>query len=100
MRELQTLARQWKEVARRADGSLYYSHRTLGKTWTKPPVVSAMEHFEALRSGTVDPEVRALESSSSDSSSGSSSSGDSSDSGESSGEEDEPPTQTHAVGFV
>ena len=100
MRELQTLARQWKEVARRADGALYYSHRTLGKTWTKPPVVSAMEHFEALRSGTVDPEVRMLESSGSDSSSGSSSSGDSSDSGESSGEEYEPPTQTHAVGFV
>jgi hypothetical protein len=59
-----------------------------------------MDHFETLRCGTLDPEVRALESSGSDSSSGSSSSGDSSDSGESSGEEDEPPTQTHAVGFV
>jgi uncharacterized membrane protein YgcG len=90
MRELQTLARQWKEVVHREDGSLSYSHRTLGETRKKPPVVSAMEHFEALRSGTLNPEVRAIEwSSDSDSGSGSNGSGSSysdSGSGSSSGE--------------
>jgi hypothetical protein len=57
MYELQTIARQWKEVVHLEDGTLFYCHRTLGKTWQKPPVVSAMEHFEALRSSTLDPEA-------------------------------------------
>ena len=94
MYELQTLARQWKEVVHLEDGTLFYSNRKLGlKTWTKPPIVSAMEHFEALRSGTLDPEEERaaiksrsarshIRTSGSSSGEGSGSSGEGSDSGD------------------
>ena len=79
MHELQTLARQWKEFEHPEDGSLFYSNRKLGvKTWKKPSIVSAMEHFEALRSGALD----SSESSNDNSSSSRGSSDESDESGD------------------
>ena len=48
LRELQDLAAGWKPVE--FEGEAFYSHPTLGSSWTKPELVTAMEHFEQLRS--------------------------------------------------
>ena len=48
LRELQDLAAGWEPVE--LEGKIFYAHPTLGTSRTKPELVTAMEHFEQLRS--------------------------------------------------
>jgi len=52
LKEIQKFAAQWKVDV--LDGVPFYTHPTLGTTWTKPPVVAAVERFAQLCSDAED----------------------------------------------
>ena len=52
LKEIQKFAAQWEVDV--FDGVPFYTHPTLGTTWTKPPVVAAVERFAQLCSDAED----------------------------------------------
>jgi hypothetical protein len=82
LRELQDLASEW--VAHATEDATFYVHATQGKTWTKPPLVAAVERVAGLREegGAGDDTESSDEGNSSSSSELSSLSSGSSESGE------------------